>query len=101
MKVVVDLIPHVRNYLREIGVSYVHSPTDVWDETRGFSGGIKMQLYNFIVSITPRPFGDGVLKPSSFCANGKYNPYVWRDKSFDFFMPAKENKRNENGEAVG
>ena len=90
----------MRNYLREIGVSYVHSPFDFWDETRGFPGGIKMQPYNSIVSITPRPFGDGILKPSSFCASGKYNPYVWRDKSFDFFMPAKGNKHNENGEAV-
>ena len=59
-----------------------------------------MQPYNFIVSVTPRPHGDGVLRPSSFCQNGKYNPYVWRDKSFDFFMPAKGSKRNENGEAV-
>ena len=96
----VDFIPHFRNYLREISVFYIHSSIDYWDETRGFPGAIKMQPYNFIVSITPRPFGDGILKPSSFCTNGKYNPYVWRDKSFDFIMTAKGNKRNENGGAV-
>ena len=97
---VVDFVPHVRDYIRNFGVSNIHSPIDFWDETRGFPGGIKMRPYNFIVSITPRPLGDQLMSPSSFCPNGKYNPYVWRDKSFDIFMPTKGNKRNENGELV-